>query len=46
LVEESFPWKLVETVGVMDAGIAGQVSDAVNMAGHQPNIRLKPAWYY
>jgi ssDNA thymidine ADP-ribosyltransferase, DarT len=46
LVEKSFPWELIESVGVMDADIAGQVAGAVNMAGHQPKIRVKPAWYY
>ncbi len=46
LVEISFPWELIESVGVMNATIAGQVADASNAADHQPNIQIKPAWYY
>ena len=46
LVEKSFPWELVESIGVMDADIARQVADVTNTADHQPNIRVKPAWYY
>jgi hypothetical protein len=46
LVEKSFPWELFESIGVLDADIAGRVGDATKMADHQPNIRVKPAWYY
>jgi hypothetical protein len=46
LVEKSFPWELVERIGVMDADIAKQVTDILDMADHQPDIRVRPAWYY
>ena len=46
LVEESFPWALVEIIGAMDTGIAKQVADVIDEADHQPRIEVEPTWYY
>jgi len=46
LVYESFPWELVERIGVIDGRIAQQVTDAVREAEHKPLVRVEPRWYY
>jgi hypothetical protein len=46
LVQQSFPWHLVERVGVHSQGIVQQVSDAMRGAAHRPTIEIKRDWYY
>ena len=46
LVESSFPWHLVERVGVHSPGIVHQVSQAMHSATHRPLIEIKNNWYY
>lgn len=46
LIDESFPWDLVDTVAVRDEGIKQQVKTALNGAGHQPDIHVEPDWYF
>jgi hypothetical protein len=46
LIHESFPWELVEEIGVRDAAIGEQVRAALGGAPHQPPIRVEPTWYY
>lgn len=48
LVYESFPWHLVEKIGVIDAAIHGQASQAVGRSGnaHEPVIYIERSWYY
>ena len=46
LVHQSFPWKLVERVGVYSAAVARQVADAMDGAAHRPPIEVLRAWYY
>jgi hypothetical protein len=46
LVEESFPWELVERIGVMDKVIAEKVKAIVGEAAHQPEVVVAPNWYY
>jgi len=46
LVYESFPWKLVERIGVLSTRAANQVDEAVAGADHQPVVKVEPAWYY
>jgi ssDNA thymidine ADP-ribosyltransferase, DarT len=46
LIETSFPWNLIEVIGVIDPGIAGQVNQAIAPAAHKPIVRVERAWYY
>lgn len=46
LIHESFPWELVEEIGVRDATVGEQVRAAVEGASHQPLVRVEPTWYY
>lgn len=46
LVERSFPWRLVELVGVIGPREAEAVVAATRRAAHQPTVEVKPAWYY
>jgi hypothetical protein len=46
LIEESFPWELVELVGVISDHVAEQVAEAIQNVTHQPQVAVKPEWYY
>lgn len=46
LLEHSFPWDLVERIGVRSAAIHQQVVNALPAGGHCPRIELRPEWYY
>jgi hypothetical protein len=46
LVEESFPWNLVDRVGVIDAQMAATVTTLLSNAAHQPPVAAVPTWYY
>ncbi len=46
LVQQSFPWHLVERIGVHSQGIVSKVSDAMQGAAHRPRIEIKRDWYY
>jgi hypothetical protein len=46
LIEESFPWELVERVGVYSAAYVQPVSAAMGAAPHRPQIEIKRDWYY
>ena len=46
LVEESFPWELVDRIGVRSANTASIVETITSRASHQPQITVAPNWYY
>jgi hypothetical protein len=46
LLFESFPWELVERVGVIDPTIQQQVSETLARADFRPDLRVEQAWYY
>lgn len=46
LVEHSFPWWLVERIGVRDRQVYQRVMDCLPAGGHRPTIELRPDWYY
>jgi len=46
LVEESFPWELVERIGVIDKATAESVGDILNGAAHRPEVVVAGNWYY
>jgi len=46
LVEGSFPWELVERIGVIDERIAEQAAAVLEGAVHRPQIVVMRNWYY
>jgi hypothetical protein len=46
LVEDYFPWELVELIGVINAEVARQVENVVSQAHHQRKVVVRPDWYY
>lgn len=46
LVHQSFPWELVERIGVLSHQVAQTAANALNRAAHRPPIQVLPAWYY
>ncbi len=46
LLENSFPWHLVERIGVLSQPIATQVAQTLPVGGHRPPVQILPAWYY
>jgi hypothetical protein len=46
LVQEYFPWRLFEQIGVCDENIASEVRQTIKNAGHQPTVSVKRDWYY
>lgn len=46
LMEHSFPWHLIERIGVYSAAINTQVAHALPVGGHRPPVAVLPAWYY
>lgn len=45
LIEDSFPWQLVERVGVLNQSTYGQVVNALCQE-HRPVVEVRPEWYY
>jgi len=46
LVEESFPWSLVDRIGAYSREVGQQVSNAMQGAAHRPRIEIRREWYY
>lgn len=46
LVEECFPWELVERVGTYSSSIAGQAARHIQKSPHQPTVETERGWYY
>lgn len=46
LLEQRFPWHLVERIGVHSATVYGQVVNALPVHGHRPTVEVLPNWYY
>jgi len=46
LLEEQFPWSLVEAIGVYSQAQVQQVSTALSTASHQPRLSVERNWYY
>jgi len=46
LLRDSFPWNLVTQIGVLTAGIREATVAALNEASHEPEVVIRPAWYY
>jgi hypothetical protein len=46
LLETSFPWKLVERIGVQSRATYQRVANALPPNGYRPTVELRPEWYY
>lgn len=46
LLENSFPWHLVERIGVSSRVVHGNVVNALPANGHRPAVDIRPDWYY
>jgi hypothetical protein len=46
LIEQMFPWELVERIGVRSADYVARVSNAMLGALHRPRIEVRREWYY
>jgi hypothetical protein len=46
LLEESFPWELVERIGVISQGRLIQVNAALAAAQHRPRVEVRHDWYF
>jgi hypothetical protein len=46
LIEKSFPWELVERIGIHSEPVYGCVSDAISGAAYKPPIEIMQDWYY
>ena len=46
LLEEQFPWVLVEAIGVYSQTQYQQVRSALNSATHKPSVSVQRNWYY
>ncbi|MBC7974635.1 MAG: DUF4433 domain-containing protein [Myxococcales bacterium] len=46
LVHGSFPWFLVEDLGVISDVVRGQAEAAIAGSPHRPPVTVRPKWYY
>lgn len=46
LMQQSFPWHLVERIGVHSQPIVARVAAAMQGAAHRPVLEIKRDWYY
>ena len=46
LMEQSYPWHLVERIGVHSRTVYQQVVNTMVAANYRPAIEIKPEWYY
>lgn len=46
LLEQNFPWHLVEAIGVYSQPAYQQVMNALQATAHRPSVTIKPEWYY
>ena len=46
LMEYSFPWHLVERIGVHSRAVYQQLAQALQTADYKPQIEIKREWYY
>ena len=46
LLEQSFPWQLVEAIGVCSQPTYQQVMNVLQATTHRPSVTIKPEWYY
>lgn len=46
LIEEQFPWHLIEEIAVYNQVTGQQATQAIAGTAHRPGVQIRPAWYY
>jgi hypothetical protein len=46
LLEKSFPWELVERIGVRSLAVYQQVANLLPANPHRPKLEILQQWYY
>jgi hypothetical protein len=46
LIEDRFPWELVERIGIRSNAIVNRVDQALTAIAHRPVIEVRTDWYY
>ena len=46
LIERSFPWHLVDKIGIRTSILYNRIQDVLSRTDHRPTIAIKPGWYY
>lgn len=46
LVREYFPWQAIYEIAVMSAAMEVRVRMAISQAAYQPQVTIRPNWYY
>jgi hypothetical protein len=46
LLEQGFPWELIEKIGVYDQTHYHQVMTCLNNVAHKPPVQIETSWYY
>jgi len=46
LLYESFPWELVERIGVQNSAVLRQVNTALGNSAYKPPTSVEPSWYF
>lgn len=46
LIEQQFPWHLVEEIAVINQLTGQQAVQAIAESEHRPAVQIRPAWYY
>ena len=46
LVEEQFPWHLIEEIAVCNPATGQQAAQTIAGATYRPSVQTRPAWYY
>jgi hypothetical protein len=46
LMHGSFPWELVEQIGVLDAQVKARVEATIRSVRHKPVVVVERGWYY
>jgi len=46
LIFDSFPWPLVEHIGVFNQNIVALANEAIQLSSHRPTIQVENGWYF
>lgn len=46
LIEQQFPWHLIEEIAVYNQATGQQAVQGIAGAAHRPSVQIRPAWYY
>lgn len=46
LLENHFPWHLIERISVHSTSVYAQVVNAISSHEHRPKVEVRPDWYY